>query len=62
MHQFLFFRLDLMEMVKALVRMKEITTPTPKVDEMSRATQQRLLLTGENPEVEGDPQLPGDPP
>lgn len=42
-------------MVIAVVRMKEITTPTPKVEEMSRATQERHLLTRENPDVEDDP-------
>ena len=53
---------DHMEMVMALGQMKGITTPTPKVEGMPRATQERLLLTGENPEVEDDPQLSGESP
>lgn len=48
---------DLMEMVTALVRMKEITPPTPKVEKISRATQERHILIRENPEVEDVPQL-----
>ncbi len=41
----------------ALDRMKGITTPTQKIEEMSRVTLQRPPLTGETPEVEDDPQL-----
>lgn len=44
-------------MVMALGLVKGITTPTPKVEEMPKATQQRLPSTGETPEVEDDPQL-----
>lgn len=49
--------LDLMETVIIVDIVKAITTPTPEVEEMSRATLQRLLLTGGNPGVEDDPQL-----
>lgn len=51
-----------MEMVMAMVRMKGATTPTPKVEEMPRATQEKLLLTRETPEVEDAPQLSEEPP
>lgn len=53
---------DLMEMVMAMVRMKGATTLTPKVEEMPRATQEKLLLTRETPEVEDAPQLSEEPP
>lgn len=53
---------DLMEMVMAMVRMKGATILTPKVEEMPRATQEKLLLTRETPEVEDAPQLSEEPP
>lgn len=53
---------DLMEMVMAMVRTKGATTPTPKVEEMPRATQEKRLLTRETPEVEDAPQLSEEPP
>ncbi|KAG7217321.1 hypothetical protein INR49_027865, partial [Caranx melampygus] len=46
-----------MEMVMALGLMKGVTTQIPEAEEMRKATQLRGLLTGENPEVEDDPQL-----
>lgn len=49
--------LDLMEIVMLLDTMKAITTPVLEVEEMPRATQQSLHLTGGNPEVEDDPHL-----
>lgn len=47
-----------METVMIWDLVKGITSPTPKVEETTRATQQRFLLTGENREVEDDPLWP----
>lgn len=41
----------------ALHKVKEITTPAPKVDEMPTVTQEGPLQTGGNPEVEDEPHL-----
>lgn len=54
---FLCVQSDPMEMVMVLDLVKAITPPTLKVGEMSRATKERPLLTGEIPEVEDDPRL-----